>query len=228
MMNQIRDHIEIISINDDVLVREVSLVHLEAFGGYFNSRLGNNYARSLIRWFTHEKQAIAIAAVDESRHVLGYAIGAPIGHGHALQRDLFWVSACSLLLRPWLFCDARLWGIGKSRLKNLVGSREAGQSVHLPQPTMSLVAIGIASAAQRRGIGIQLMRSFVERARTLNMRSLLLWVDEDRTGTRHFYEKCGWRQYTKAMDGSAFYFQLIDQQMSSLQPPSAGDQVVAL
>ena len=93
---------------------------------------------------------------------------------------------------------------------------------------MSLVAIGVASSAQRKGLGLQLMQAFVERARTLKMRSLLLWVDEDRTGTRHFYEKCGWRPYTDTIDGSAFYFQLIDQEVNSSEPSAAADHAMGL
>lgn len=223
-----RKDVTILDISGGEMIRAVSSVHLEAFAGYFNARLGSGYATSLIKWFSHEKRAIAIAAVDSHRKVIGYAIGAPVGHDRALKRELFWVSARSLILRPWLLCDGRFWAIGKTRLRNLVGPREVSRSLDLPEPTMSLVAIGVASSGQRKGIGLQLVQAFDERARALKMRALLLWVDEDRAGTRHFYERCGFRPCADSVDGSMFYCRLFVQDKEPSQHMTIDQQAIAL
>jgi ribosomal protein S18 acetylase RimI-like enzyme len=64
---------------------------------------------------------------------------------------------------------------------------------------MSLVAIGVASSARNRGIGLCLMRTFEAKAKELGVRSLVLSVNMDRPAARRFYEKCGWRPYVSVM-----------------------------
>jgi GNAT superfamily N-acetyltransferase len=210
MAQGIEPNVSVNDIQGAPLIRSVAEVHLEAFADYFNARLGRHYAESVIGWFVRQPDCIAIAAIDQRGTVLGYAIGAPIGHGATLQRDLFWVSARNLVLRPWLVFDGRLWNIAKSRLRGLWGVQQTGPTVNLPGPVMSLVAVGVASSARREGLGFRLMQVFAERAANLQMRTLLLWVDEHRTGTRRFYEKCGWESCSRSVDGSAFYSKVLN------------------
>jgi GNAT superfamily N-acetyltransferase len=183
----------ITDINEGQMVEAASKVHLEAFNGYLNARLGATYASALIDWFAHEKEAIAIAAVDGHDHVIGYAIGAPSHLVRVLRRDMFWVTVGSLVLRPWLLLDVRLWKVGTARLKGVMGPGDSHRSSDLPEPAMSLFGIGVLSSQRKTGVGLRLLQAFENKARTLGMRSLLLWVYEDKTATRRLYEKCGWR-----------------------------------
>jgi GNAT superfamily N-acetyltransferase len=194
------------------MIQAVSRLHLETFNGYLNARLGVGYASALIGWFAHEKEAIAIAAIDRDHCVIGYAMGVPSNLARRLRRDLLWVTARSIILRPWLFFDLRLWKVGEIRLKNIFAPRDVRPVPELPEPTMSLVGIGVALSHRKTGVGLRLLQAFEEKARTLKMRSLLLMVLEDKKATRRLYEKCGWRSYPNALGhtGVAKYVRLID------------------
>ena len=204
--------VTIVDITGSERIRAVSEVHLEAFSGYLNARLGAGYARALIGWFVREKEAIAIAAIDRDHRVIGYAMGVPSNLARRLRQDIFWVTARGIILRPWLLLDRRLWKTGKARLRNFVDRRDVGPSSDLPEPTMSLFGIGVALSHRKTGVGLRLLQAFEDKARTLKMRSLLLWVFEDKKGTRRLYEKCGWRSCPNALGqtGVAKYVRLID------------------
>ena len=194
------------------MIPAVSRLHLEAFNGYLNARLGGVYASALIGWFVREQDAIAIAAIDCDHRVIGYAIGAPSNLARLQRQGMFWVTARSIILRPWLLFDRRLWKAGKARLRNFVAPHDVRPSSDLPEPTMSLFGIGVALSHRKTGIGLRLLQAFEEKARTLEMRSLLLWVYEDKKGTRRLYEKCGWRPCpnTLGQTGVVQYVLLID------------------
>jgi GNAT superfamily N-acetyltransferase len=202
----------IIDINNGQMVEAASKVHREAFSGYLNARLGAMYASALIRWFAHEKEAIAIAAVDSHDRVIGYAIGAPSHLVPVLRQNMFWVTVGSLVLRPWLLFDIRLWKVGTARLKGVLGPGDSHRSSDLPEPAMSLFGIGVVSSQRKTGVGLRLLQAFENKARALGMRSLLLWVYEDKTATRRLYEKCGWRHCPNSSRSTevAKYIRLLD------------------
>ncbi len=79
---------------------------------------------------------------------------------------------------------------------------------------MSLFGIGVALSHRKTGIGMRLLQAFEEKARNLQMRSLLLWVYQDKRETRRLYEKCGWRPCPTALGltGVAKYVRLVDDQ----------------
>jgi len=196
--------LRIVPLTDGSMVRETIHLHEEAFAGYLNRSLGRNYIKAFLRWFIARDRAIALAAVDQDHKVVGYAIGAPIGYDVILNRELFWVVVGAVTLRPWLFLRPSFWRILKARLLTLLRGPSGGQSsCELPQPKMSLVAIGVDCSLRRRGVGVRLMQEFMARARNLGMRSLILSVREDRLATRRFYEKCGWRPCANASGRNA-------------------------
>ena len=210
--------ITIVDIAGSEMVRDVSEVHLEAFSGYLNARLGVGYAGALIDWFANEQNAIAIAAVDRHRRVIGYAIGAPSNLVRRQRRDMFWVTARSIILRPWLIFDMRLWKVGKVRLRNIVAPRAFRPLSDLPEATMSLVGIGVALSHRKMGVGLQLLQAFEEKARAMRIRSLSLWVLEKEMATRRLYEKCGWHlcHDAQGVTGVTQYVRLLDHQCESM------------
>lgn len=194
------------------MVDAVSEIHLEAFRGYLNARLGVRYARALIHWFARQEGAIALAAVDGNHRVVGYAIGASSTLTQNLHGALFWVTVGSIVLRPWVILDRRLWKVGYARFINKRNDSDAGLEQDLPEPVMSLFGIGVKPSHRQRGIGLRLLRAFEERAKSLKIRSLLLWVYADRTATRHLYEKCGWQSCSGSMEstGVVKYVRILD------------------
>lgn len=198
------------------MIAAVAEIHLQAFLDYLNARLGKGYARALIRWFAQQEDAIALAAMDWDHQIIGYVIGAPASITQKLRRDLFGVTACSIMLRPWLILDKRLWKVGYARLRKKNDAETAGQDTDLPKPTMSVFGIGVRPSQRRKGVGQQLLRVFEERAKTLGNRSLLLWVYVDKTMTRHLYERCGWNAYPDSLESTGVmkYVRLLDEQSS--------------
>jgi ribosomal protein S18 acetylase RimI-like enzyme len=194
------------------MLQDVAGLHLEAFAGYLNARLGRGYAKAFIKWFIRRERTVAIAAINGNKKIVGYALGAPVGYGRGLNRELFWGVAARIIIRPWLLFNPRLWIVIAARARSLMGLREIAQQVfELPSPTMSLVAIGVASSQRRSRIGQRLMRAFEAEASKFQTRSLLLSVYEDRTGTRRFYEKCGWQHYSGQVSkgGVIRYFKIL-------------------
>jgi GNAT superfamily N-acetyltransferase len=186
--------VKIISLKDEEMVCKVARLHLNAFAGYLNCSLGRNYIRAFIRWFIVRKDAIVIAAVDHDQEVVGYAIGAPLGYDRILNRELFWVVVAAAVLRPWLFLRPSFCQALRGRLLTLLRRQDASiPNCELPEPRMSLVAIGVGRSWRRRGIGLLLMQAFTAKARELKMRSLALSVLKEQRFARQFYEKLGWQ-----------------------------------
>ena len=206
--------ITIVDIAGADMVRATSKVHLEAFSGYLNARLGVGYASALIDWFAREKEAIAIAAIDHDHRVIGYAIGAPSHLVRRQRQNMFWVTARSIIVRPWLLFDMRLWEVGGIRLRNIITLSDVRPLSDLPEPAMSLVGMGVTLSHRKTGVGLRLLRTFEEKARALKMRSMQLWVNEDKIATRRLYEKCGWRLCPDALGGKGVskYVRLLDHQ----------------
>lgn len=202
----------IVDITEGAMVQAAAKLHIETFAGYLNARFGMRYITSFINWFVHEKQAVALAAIDSEQRIIGYAMGVSTEHGHRPYRELQGLAVRSLVLRPWLFFDKRLWLAAKSRFKELVRKERGGDHYDIPRPTMGLVGIGVDSSYRRQGIAGHLMEAFQERAKRQEMRSLSTWVYMDNTSARRLYERCGWQPCKDSLTerGSLRYFKLID------------------
>jgi hypothetical protein len=149
------EEVTVIPITDGDMLQEVAGLHLDAFAGYLNCSLGRNYIRAFIRWFIGRKDAIVIAAVGHDQQVVGYAIGAPVGYDTILNRELVWVVVAAVVLRPWLFFRSAFWRVLRARLLTLLRRRAASiPCCELPEPRMSLVAIGVGRSWQRKGVGL--------------------------------------------------------------------------
>ena len=206
------EEVTVVPITDGDMLQDVAGLHLEAFAGYPNTLLGRGYAKALIKWFIKSERTITIAAIDGNRKVVGYALGAPAGYAESLNRELFWGVAARIIMRPWLLLNPRFWIILTARMRSLMGlPQNAQQVMDLPEPSMSLVAIGVASSQRRSKIGQRLMQAFEAEARGSQMRSLVLSVYENRTAARQFYEKCGWQPHDgQASKGGVIrYFKIL-------------------
>lgn len=174
-------------------LRSVTRVHQRAFAGYPNVLLGTGYLLPFFRWFIHARGAIAVVAVTPRRRVVGYAVGAPVSHGRQRNHDLFWIVVRQVLSRPSLWVNWKFSKIVIARLRSFLIPRSAhNEQQVLPEPRMSLVALGTSPDRWRKGIGTKLMRAFVERAEQLEMCSVSLSVYQDNLRARAFYDRSGW------------------------------------
>jgi ribosomal protein S18 acetylase RimI-like enzyme len=173
-------------------VAAVCDLHMMAAASTPSARLGRRYVLAFMSWFATAGHTIALVAETEPGHVVGYAIGAPVGYAAALTLHLAWIGTAAVLLRPWMLFDHRIWATVRARI-GFVFSRSASNTTGLPAPTMSLVGIAVAPPAAGQGVGVELMKAFEKQARDMCMASLRLSVYPENTGARRLYERCGWR-----------------------------------
>lgn len=181
------------------LIPGVVEIHMDAFKGFTNARVGRRYVRAFLRWFHETDGAIALAAVDRDETPLGYVVGIAADDWYLLTRHLMPSGIAGIASRPWLLLDARV----RSRVAAWVPSirRPAKPRSGLPHgadPTMDLVAIAVSSRAEGMGIGSRLLKEFDREALELGIRVVRLSVHADNVAARRLYERCGWR----AVEGS--------------------------
>lgn len=176
------------------MVPDVSNIHMQAFEGAMNVRLGTGYANAFFNYFLGINDGIALVATDSSKQIFGYIIGGPLGCGQSMNRRLFWVASRAICLHPWLLLSQQFRSTVKARVEVMLGkSQELPLPLDLPKPVMCLMAFAVAPRFQGRGIGKHLLMAFEQCARALSMRSLGLSVYLENTGARSVYEKCGWK-----------------------------------
>jgi ribosomal protein S18 acetylase RimI-like enzyme len=177
------------------MVRAAATVHLAALADSRSALMGERYVGSFVDWFRQpEHGGIALAAIDNRRDVVGYAIGAPLGYPRALSRHLFWTSAAATLTRPWLIFKPQFRnGIADRVRLVLTGAIPARTDLTLPPPTMTLAAMAVVRAFRRKKIGLRLLEDFEKRAAEMGMRSLRLSTRSDNVAARRLYEGSGWR-----------------------------------
>ena len=129
-----------------------------------------------------------------------------------MGRDLFWVGARGIMVRPWLIVNGQFRHAIKQRLRLILGQPELQrEEPELPTPTMSLVGIGVAASARGQKIGLSLMQAFEARTHEARMRSLRLSVYPHNIPARRLYEKCGWQPFEgrRGTEEAMYYFKLL-------------------
>lgn len=197
------------------MVEEVSHVHMQAFNGAMNTRLGKFYVRKFLEWFVRNEGGIALVAISKAGNIdqiVGYAVGAPLGYGKKMNRDLFWIASFNGIIRPWLFLSGQFRETIKARLTAIFKpSQNPALQVDLPSPAMSLVGLAVMPNYQGKSIGKGLLCAFQERARDLHVRSLRLSVYPENSAARSIYEKCGWLpvQDSGVSGKTIFYYMIL-------------------
>jgi glycosyltransferase involved in cell wall biosynthesis/ribosomal protein S18 acetylase RimI-like enzyme len=194
------------------MIPEVAKLHDKIFVGYMNTRFGDAYIKAFLKQLLHADGAVGLVAIDGYQRPIGYVIGAASGYRYSITPDLFFAAAVGIMVRPWLVFNSKFWNVVIGRLGMLLGRPpRQNRETLLPDPIMSLVSIGVSSTARGNGVGLRLMRVFEERAKALQMKSLLLSVDPDNIAARRFYESCGWKTCATPVQkrGSMQYFRTL-------------------
>jgi GNAT superfamily N-acetyltransferase len=189
-------------------IPEVVRVHALAFPGYMNTRLGGLYLREFIKWFCNSDSSIAICAMDEDR-IVGYAIGAPQGYSKAVTRSMLWITAVSLLVRPWLWVDCRIIRAIAQRIGLIKDSTSGTNMPELPLPVYSLVGLGVLPDSRGRRIGWKLIKTFEDQVWQKQFKSLKLTVYRQ-NDARAFYERSSWLPYDFSADSpTVMYYKIV-------------------
>lgn len=198
------------------MLKEVSRIHIHAFKGAMNTRLGELYVRRFFDWFIHIENGIALVAILKNgarEEIVGYAIGVPPGLGKSIDRDLFWIVCWSVCLRPWLILSRQFQMTIMARLKAILNPFPIQNllPINLPDPVMSLVGLAVEPGHQGQNIGEELLCIFEDRARGFHSRSLKLSVYPENCAARRVYEKCGWIPCEVAEESpkAMFYYKIL-------------------
>ncbi|MFZ6031490.1 MAG: GNAT family N-acetyltransferase [Chloroflexota bacterium] len=198
--------LKIIDISD-IYIEQVVDVHLQAFKGYLNTKLGTWYVKRFICWFASNDKAIAVCAIymDE---VVGYIVGAPTGYSSELTRYIFWSALCGAITRFWVFFDPKYLRVLLARAG--VYHYRPNQIPDLPAPTMSLVGIGVRPDARGKNVGKLLMQTFEQQAQSKGAKSLRLSVYPENLNAQKLYERMGWQKHSlETPSGAIYYYKLI-------------------
>jgi len=178
-------------------ISQVVDIHSQAFKGQMNVNLGKIYLYGFFNWYVDYRDSISFVAIENGEHIRGYVIGAPLGYEIRMNRDLFWVTAGSLISRPALWFKRNIRDTVIVRAKMLLGFQQSKIDYpQLPLPVVSLVGIGVDPQYQKGGIGFQLMRIFEKKSEEMHMKSMRLSVYPDNLRARRLYEKCGWSAFS--------------------------------
>ena len=198
-------------------VPEVVKLHIDTFSGYRHIGIGRAYVRAFLEWFRQADRSIALVAINSYGQVIGYVVGAPVGYGRAMNRDLLWVATKGMILRPWIFFSGQFRRVIMSRLGIVFGySFVSDTEPNLSEPTMSLVSIAVSPSERGNRVGRHLIQAFEEKSRQLGMQSMRLSVFPSNRVARRFYECSGWQSFSGPLreTGEMFYLRVLSRRGS--------------
>lgn len=159
-------------------------IHVQAFSDFFLTSLGERFLVRFYRSFLAQTGAVGLA-VAGNNDCIGFAVGSQsaIGFYRQLARSdglgLLYAAFPALVRRP-----SRIVRIARS-ISGASYALHCGDSV--------LCSICVSPAAQRKGIGSVLLRSFEDRMRSLGCRYVVLTTDADgNEATNGFYASHGY------------------------------------
>ena len=165
-------------------IEDVVHVHLGSFEGFMNTRLGAGYLRRFYAWFTNRADAIALKCVIDGR-LAGFVVGAPLGYGATMNRELLGTVVWSVICRPWVLCHYRFLSMLGARARSLLTR---------PQPESGCSLVGIAVSPDYRGAGVgdALVEAFEREAVKRGHDLLRLSVKAANSSALRLYERAGW------------------------------------
>jgi ribosomal protein S18 acetylase RimI-like enzyme len=187
-------------------ISEISEVHMKAFWGSMNTQMGTGYVRAFFNWFMENEGCIALKADNENR-IIGYIVGAPIGYGSIMNRDLLQIGLLGILTHPLIVFNKRIFKTIFIRFKLLFQSTTAETSINkfdLKGKGVSLVGIGVHPEYNGLGIGQTLISTYEIEAKKLGMDYMRLSVYDNNSKALKLYEKSGWKLLTN--DGNTLYY----------------------
>ena len=179
-------------------VDAVTHIHMEAFAGYSNTKIGSGYVTNFVKWFRDYPHGVSLTALYNDK-VAGYVVGAPVGYQKLLNKNLMFTAFMGFLLHPWVLFDKKIMNILLARVRILFGTKQTveGQNEFDNEDTISLVGIGVLPKYEGLGIGKMLMDKFEEKARNEGLKSMRLSVYDYNTSALKLYSKSGWEEFSR-------------------------------
>lgn len=169
-------------------VRDVVIIHLTSFRGFFLSFLGFPFLRELYMGILQDPTGIAFVNYNDKR-IVGFIAGT--SHPAGFYRRL-------LHQRWWRFGAAAIPAILRNPLivpRLLRAFRKPQESASQPDAG-TLMSIAVLPEAQGQGLGQALVKVFLEEAKQRGLKHINLTTDRDNNDlVNHFYQKLGFRCY---------------------------------
>jgi ribosomal protein S18 acetylase RimI-like enzyme len=207
MIDRLLPNLEIKSLKQ-IPVTDLVPVHLDAFQGFNNVRLGRIYSTQFLRWFFGYSETIGFVA-ELNGELVGYVFGAPVGYSKQMSKALLPYAILGILTHPWLIINHSIILVSIKKIRALLlNNYHASSKTDLPLPTLSLVGIGVRNSYQGRGVGKLLLQIYRDAAVEKGFSSLRLSVHKSNMRARQLYERSGWILFEHPSDPRLVYYGL--------------------
>lgn len=164
----------------------IAKIHIDAFQGFFLTSLGVAFLRLYYKAVIREKNSVALCAVDDSHHIIGFAVGTLRARG--FHKSLLKHNILSFLCEGIRLCitkPAAIW--------RLVRNMEKNNSPLDDGDYAELLSIGVIGTNKGSGIGGLLSAAFESETKERGAKKVTLTTDVDDNGyVLAFYEKMGY------------------------------------
>lgn len=192
-------------------------IHRISFKEHFNSRLGKFYTKKFIEWFitNNTYKNIFILGIDKNTgELLGYICGSEEGFQKLVNRELFPIILLSLLLRPYLLFDKRLFKIFKPKIRVMLGKKDNIRlkqfENNLNKPLFSLTAFALSPKYRKMGFGFflldKLMDKFTTSVSQNNGKVIKATIWSTNTAMLHYYKTKNWQMCRESDNSNLIYF----------------------
>jgi len=171
-------------------LKQLTAVHMDAFKGYLNTKIGKGYVFKFLQWFYQYPQGIVLVALVDDKPA-GYVLGAPMGYQKQMNQDLSKIAMWGTMTHPGVWVNAAFLNNLWSRFKVMVSKKShqpSDQDIH----AFSLVGIGVASWARGNKLGSLLMEAFQDQVRQKGYSKMRLSVYGHNTAAKKVYTQNGW------------------------------------
>lgn len=155
---------------DQKYLKELIKIHRISFSDHFNSKLGNYYTKSFIKWFgtDHEFDNIFICIIDlNTNKLISYICGARLGYQNKMNKNLIFPTLSAFMIKPWLIFDRRFLSLIVPKMKilfnNSIDLSSNSFEEKLPKPLFSVTSFAIDEEVKKSGFSIYVLDKMFEK-----------------------------------------------------------------
>lgn len=185
-------------------LEEITALHLECLSPSVNlaSLLGAAFVRAAHRWFiTSETTCVIKATVDGE--LAGFTTLSETPYTVPMLLACRRQALASLLLRPWLLLDSRVFWRLMSRLRRSSSEAVGGKNV------AQVGFTAVSPRFRRRGVGARLKAASIDECRRRGSSGLLTGVAAGNRASIALNERFGFREVEAAASGQLRYYLLM-------------------
>ncbi|MGQ9845639.1 MAG: hypothetical protein ACUVQN_05480 [Caldisericia bacterium] len=185
-------------------LEKLTTYHRVTFKDHFNSKLGSQYTKAYLKWFSveNEFENFIICASDlETNELIGYICGAKTGFQTKMNRELLIPALLGFIKNPFLIFDRRIFHFFIPKIRTLLGLKEFNRiseyEKKFPQPIFSVVSFGINPEIKgQMNLGLLILESFykafIEEAKKRNAGTIRATVRTNNKKIIEYYKLKNW------------------------------------